>query len=1181
MPEGGERKEIRGTALGIVVEHYENPRFRTLTGATDQMRELCALLEARGFAPTVVPDPRQAALRAAVKDWAKAWNATGGRGPAVILWSGHGVRDEQDLRLVVHDTDDPAYGDETYSANLLTEAALRSKADQMLLLIDTCHAGAGVLESLETAFGKLSARNLPPGRSAWLGVLASSRPQEKAEAAGILLNTLTRVLREGPGTDEYRHEWSSRNGQVSGATVINTVLAQWPQEVGHRPVPAMFGEPRLMFDNPLRRNAAEPELVEHLVRASRGAARDDEGWFFSGRRRVLGEITAWLEARRPGLFLVTGSAGSGKSAVLGRIATLSDRTHRADTAAHGALTPEDPDPGEGSIDVSLHLRGFTVQQLAEAVADRLDLPRPETPAALIAAVEKAWPEDADRRLPALVLDGLDEAAPDQAHPIVEQLLAPLSRMTCVLLGSRDRPFRPQQDPAEPLDQAVSRLLDVRAQATDLDAESDTTQDIRAYCHRRLRAGALPLQDAETAADLITARASTHTGGFLFARMATDSVIRHFAASGAEDRAEEDWTQSIPSSISAAFTEDLEDDRARDLLAALAWSAGKGMPARGVWEAAASALSPDGAVYGPADVDWLLNTYGRYVVEDTDGTQAVYRLYHREFVSHLRRTAEVPDPAFRVARALVGLLRVQTADATAIENANPYLRWELSAHAAMADTRGITLIRELVDVNEEVFLPDLAHALDTLAVSLSRSGRRSEALALSREAAGLYRSLADTDPAAYLPDLAGTLNNLGAVQATTGDPRGALATIAEATRLYRSLADTDPAAYLPNLASALNNLAAAQAETGDRRAAFATITTAMPLYRSLADGNPSAYLPKLAMGLHTLASRQAEAGDQQGALATAGEAHRIYRALADDNPAAYLPDLAGALNNLAIRQAETGDRRSALATLTEAVGIVRTLAEDNPAAHLPDLAMSLNNLAIRQAETGDRRGALATGTEAHRIYRALAEDNPAAYLPDLALSLNNLATVQAATGDPHSALAIVTEAVGIRRALAEDNPAAYLPDLASALNNLANWQAESGNPRAALAAAGEAMGIVRALAEDHPAAHLPSLATSLHTLAGIRAEAGDHRGGAQGRCRSRRHRALPRGGPPRRPPPRSRRRSPQPRQTRGGKRQSAGCARHDQGSGRHPARPCGGPPRRPPRRPGAHPRAPRQRSVGHR
>ncbi|MEU6863671.1 caspase family protein [Streptomyces sp. NPDC046876] len=1078
--------EIRGTALGIVVEHYENPRFRTLTGATGQMRELCSLLEARGFAPTVLPDPRQAALRVAVKDWAKDWNATGGRGPAVILWSGHGVRDEQDLRLVVHDTDDPAYGDETYSANLLTEAALRSKADQMLLLIDTCHAGAGVLESLETAFGKLSGRNLPPGRSAWLGVLASSRPQEKAEAAGILLDTLTRVLREGPGTDEYRHEWSSRNGQVSGATVINTVLAQWPQEVGHRPVPAMFGEPRLMFDNPLRRTAAEPELVEHLVQASRGAPLTDEGWFFSGRRRVLGEITAWLETRRPGLFLVTGSAGSGKSAVLGRIATLSDPTHRADIAAHGALTPEDPDPGEGSIDVSLHLRGFTVQQLAEAVADRLDLPRPETPAALIAAVEKAWPETADRRLPALVLDGLDEAAPDQAHPIVEQLLAPLSRMTCVLLGSRDRPFRPSQDPAEPLDRAVSRLLDVRAQASDLDAESDTTQDIRAYCQRRLLAGALPLQDAGTAADLITARAALHPGGFLFARMATDSVLRRFASSGPE----EDWAQAIPSSISAAFSEDLRDVRAQDLLAALSWSAGNGMPARGVWEAAASALSRDGATYGPADVDWLLNTYGRYVVEDTDGTQAVYRLYHREFISHLRDTAEVPDPAYRVMRALVSLLRGQTADTTVIENANPYLRRELSAHAAMVNGTGIPLVRELVRAREEVFLPVLAEALVSVSHSLWAASREVEALAPAEEASYLFRSLAESDPAAYVADFAMSLHSLAALQQKTGNRQAALATATETVALRRALTRDNPAAYSAGLADTLSNLAAFQAETGDRSAALATATEAVTLYRTLAQDNPAAHLPELAVSLNNLAAIQAENGDRRAALATITEAVTMRRTLAQDNPAAHLPELAMSLNNLAAIQAENGDRRAALATITEAVDIVRTLAQDNPAAHLHDLAMSLNNLANRQSETSDRRDALATITEAVDIFRVLARDNPAAHLHDLAMSLNNLANTQAENGDRRNALATISEAVTIRRILAQGNPAAYLPGLAGSFNNLASIQSAMGDWNGALATITEAVDLFRTLAQDNPAAHLPELAKSLENLASIQSATGD-------------------------------------------------------------------------------------------
>ncbi|MBT1189832.1 tetratricopeptide repeat protein, partial [Streptomyces sp. CJ_13] len=934
-------EEIRGTALGVVVENYQSDGFRQLTGATAQMRELCELLEERGYGTTVVEDPEWSAVSRPLGDWARNWRATGGHGPAVVLWSGHGVLDDRELRLIVRDTVDPEFDGEVHSANLLASTASLSGADQVLLLIDTCHAGAGVVPSLEKALGRLSQRNLPPGRWAWFGVIASCRPQEKAEAGGVLLDAFARVLREGPRTDEYRHEWSRRNGQVSGSTVIQAVLAEWPAEVGHRPLDAMTGRDRLMFANPLRAAATEPELVEHLVQAARGAAPDDEGWFFSGRRRVLGEITEWLEARRPGLFLVTGSAGSGKSAVLGRIATLSDPEHRADILAHNPLIPEDPDPGEGSVDVALHLRGFTVQQLAEAIARRLSLPRPQTPAALIAEVEKGWP-DSRRRL-VLVLDGLDEAAPDQAHPVVEQLLAPLSRLSCVLLGSRDRPFRPQQEPGESLDQAVSRLLDVRARASDLDAESDTESDIREYCRRRLLARGLTDPDATTATGLVAGRASTRSGGFLFARMATDSLLRRFAAAGTEDW---DWEEAIPSSISAAFTEDLESGPVRerdgavlphaaeDLLTALAWSAGNGMPARGVWEAAASALSGDGVEYGPEDVDWLLNEYGRYVVEDSDGTQAVYRLYHREFIAHLRQASGHSDAPYRVARAMVDLLRGQASDATVSENANPYLRASLAAHAVMAGERGTSMVRELAYAQEEVFRLDLAAVLGDVAVSLFHAGRREEALAPAQEAADLYRALARSDPAAHLPDLAGSLNNLATCQSATGDRQAALTTITEAVSIRRDLARTNPAAYLPDLASSLNNLATCQSATGDRQAALTTITEAVSIRRDLARTNPAAYLPDLASSLNNLATCQSATGDRQAALTTITEAVSIRRDLARTNPAAYLPDLASSLNNLATCQSATGDRQAALTTITEAVSIRRDLARTNPAAYLP-------------------------------------------------------------------------------------------------------------------------------------------------------------------------------------------------------------------------------------------------------
>ncbi|MFE9799239.1 caspase family protein [Streptomyces goshikiensis] len=1093
-------EEIRGTALGVVVENYQSGRFRQLTGATEQMRELCELLEERGYGTTVVEDPECSAVNKPLGDWARSWKATGGHGPAVVLWSGHGVLDDGELRLIVRDTVDPEFDGEVHSANLLASTASLSGADQVLLLIDTCHAGAGVVPSLEKALGRLSQRNLPPGRWAWFGVIASCRPQEKAEAGGVLLDAFARVLREGPRTDEYRHEWSRRNGQVSGNTVIQAVLAEWPAEVGHRPLNAMTGRDRLMFANPLRAAATEPELVEHLVQAARGAAPDDEGWFFSGRRRVLGEITEWLEARRPGLFLVTGSAGSGKSAVLGRIATLSDPAHRADVLAHQPLTPRDPDPGEDSVDVALHLRGFTVQQLAEAIARRLSLPRPQTPAALIAEVEKGWPES--RRRLVLVLDGLDEAAPDQAHPAVEQLLAPLSRLSCVLLGSRDRPFRPQQEPGESLDQAVSRLLDVRARASDLDAESDTERDIQEYCRRRLLARALPMADATTAAKLVARRASPNSGGFLFARMATDSVIRRLSAAGAEGW---DWEEAIPSSISAAFTEDLESgpvrerdgavlpSAAEDLLAALAWSGGNGMPARGVWEAAASALSGDGIEYGPEDVDWLLNEYGRYVVEDSDGTQAVYRLYHREFVAHLRHASGHSDGAYHVARAVVGLLRGQTSDATVSENANPYLRASLAAHAVMAGERGTSMVRELTYAQEEVFRPDLAEVLGDVAVSLSRAGRREEALAPAQEAADLYRALALNNPAAYLPELAGSLNNLANVQSATGDGQAALTTIAEAVTIRRDLAKTNPAAHLPDLAGSLNNLAACQSTTGDRPGALTTITEAVTIRRDLAKTNPAAYLPNLATSLNNLATCQSDNGDRPGALTTITEATDLYRTLARINPAAHLPNLASSLNNLANVQFETGDGRGALTTITKAVTIRRDLAKTNPAAHLANLASSLNNLANAQSLVGDRPGALTTITEATDLYRTLARTSPAVHLPSLATSLNNLATCQSETGDRPGALTTITEATELYRTLARTSPAAYLPNLAGSLNNLATCQSDNGDRPGALTTITEATDLYRTLARTSPAAYLPDLAMSLNNLAAFQSGTGDGRG----------------------------------------------------------------------------------------
>ncbi len=1084
-----------GTLLGVVTEHYDHESvFPRLDGAGEQLELLAEQLSQFGYQPEIVRDEPLATVRARVKSWAEAHRKEHGHQAALVIWSGHAEVAGSDLRFAARDTLRAKDPDEAYDASSLTYRALESGADQILVLIDTCFAGAVAPQALKQVLDRRAEQALGPGRSAWLGILASCQADEQGDGSGVLLDTARQLLSTGPTTSEYRHEWSVRNRGITGATLAQAICAQWPTD-SQRPVLVTEGRPSVMFRNPRWQSTRRESLVEHLVLASRGIAPTEEGWFFTGRTRVLTEITDWLAAEQPGLFLVSGGAGCGKSAVAGRIAALSDPVQRAAAIAHGAFDGTDPDPGEHSIAASVHLRGLDAQQLAVVLADRLGLPEPQTPAALIDQLQQLR-NDGDPPV-AIALDGLDEAAPEQAQTIAEQVIVPLSQLACVLLATRDRPFRLQQQPQEPLDAALARTLGTRVRLIDLEAEPDTGADLTRYLTARLGASGLTDEQVAEVAPVLAARAVSSGGGFLFARIVAADVAQRL-----REQPEAPWQGTVPDSIAAAFARDLDTGpqlqrdgqvqpgAVRALLSALAWSERNGVPAGGVWETMAAALRPDGPGYDAADLDQLLTHYGRFVVEDSDGEQAVYRLYHREFVDYLRQDSPpVPTgdggtmpPALALTEALIELTRRQTDDFADPDSANRYLRRTLWLHAVGAGGPGITRFRALAEANPAAYLPDLAGSLNDLAVRLAEAGQRDAALAPAREAVNLQRALAEANPAAYLPNLAGFLNTLAVSLGEVGERDAALAPAQEAVTLRRALARANPAAYLPNLAASLNTLAIRLGEVGQHDAALAPAQEASDTYRALARANPAAYLPNLAASLNTHAIRLAAVGQRDSALAPAQEAVTLQRALARANPAAHFPDLATFLNTLANRLAEVGERDTALALAQEATDTYRTLAQATPAAYLPGLATSLNNLAMGLGEVGHHDAAVGAAHEAVTLQRTLAQANAAAHLPGLALSLNNLAISLAEAGQHDAALTLAQEATDAYRTLAQTNPAAHLPDLAMSLNNLAMNLGAFGQHDAALDAAQEALTLRRALAQANPAAHLPGLATSLNTLA---------------------------------------------------------------------------------------------------
>jgi hypothetical protein len=152
----------------------------------------------------------------------------------------------------------------------------------------------------------------------------------------------------------------------------------------------------------------------------------------SGRARAIAELSTWLDqpvppispkfhpgtnadavagGARETLRIVTGSPGSGKSALLGVLVCAAHPNLRADTE-QSWLQLQDPPAANGNL-VAVHAAGRRILQITDSVAHQLHLPKGDA----------AWrsPEDLiehihlhARRQVVVVVDALDEAAEPDA-----------------------------------------------------------------------------------------------------------------------------------------------------------------------------------------------------------------------------------------------------------------------------------------------------------------------------------------------------------------------------------------------------------------------------------------------------------------------------------------------------------------------------------------------------------------------------------------------------------------------------------------------------------------------------------------------------------------------------------------------------------------------------------------------
>ncbi|MEU9285625.1 caspase family protein [Streptomyces sp. NPDC048275] len=617
----------------------------------------------------------------------------------VFYFAGHGMVEGRDRHyLFCWDSDerDPA------ATALASEDVVRVLAAagcrNLLLILDACYGGVGTADAARYALRAVAHRLGDGSTSGGMWFLSSARAKDEAED-GAFVDALVSAVETVTARTGQRQRYLDLTELVEQ---VNTTLAHTGAggqraelaaglSTGLAPFFANHGYqqdlPAVGTDLETQRLVTKRDLYDHFGPRSRGVEFESEqGLYFSGRDRLLRELVGWLTAGRDDGKgrIVTGSPGCGKSAVLGRVVTLSDSEYRrhlgVDALATDMVVPEN------CVDAAVHARHKRLEEVVQQIASVLghDV---EGPGDLLREVSR---RTADGESVVIVVDALDEAGSGTAadtggrgepRRIARELLRPLSDIPGVrlLVGTRR--------------ELVSSLGNGTMKVFDLDREEYLgSDDVAGYVRKVLLAKnephvqtpyrALP-ELAEEVARAVAARADRV---FLVARMTARSLR------GMEtpiDTGVPGWQNGLPSEIGEAFDDYLarfeaDEPRVRRLLVPLAFAEGQGLPRGSLWSRLVTAIS--GVSCTQEDIDWLLSKASAYVAEVVEDDRSVYRLYHQALAEHLRADPGLfaRDTQRRIVDALRGA--VSSASSSAGPDwfaAHSYVRAHLATHAAAA------------------------------------------------------------------------------------------------------------------------------------------------------------------------------------------------------------------------------------------------------------------------------------------------------------------------------------------------------------------------------------------------------------------------------------------------------------------------------------------------------------------
>ncbi|WP_326760733.1 AAA family ATPase [Streptomyces phaeochromogenes] len=694
--------------------------------------------------------------RSAVDGRLGSWARPPAPRSSLLYWAGHGQALGPKAWLATADSPDPmtegAVNPESFAEYVISEWRRRSADEEAwaLVVIEACGAKRFVEAMLSCLYAEGSMDRL-----AVIGVAGYG-----AGYLGDFQRVLSDALAGYSDNDEAIH--------------LRDLVGRIQDRLGDR---GMVGDLGLYRAAPLPRRrrltgpvtapldvygelrdfvaTLSPDERGHFLPKAQGAEQGELAWYFVGRRQESAEIARWLHTAREGMFVVTGQAGSGKSALLGNVVVQTNPELSAllARAGMGDSTGFDDVPPPHVFDAVLHLTGATTGEVVQQLAAALGPDTAIEDAERLAEVLK------DRQAPFTVLaDALDEAQDPLA--VARGTLARIAGIdgVRVLVGTRSSTKEGPDSPADG-DQDILDALGGTGRRIVVGADRAAAEE---YVRRRLLA-AFP-DAAEAELDSVCQEIGSRERHFLYARLAVHELIARpeLMTAGHRGQRLDLLAQDYRAIFAAAVARLSRRNQAfAPLLEALALSQGRGLPRTdGVWPVAARALRDVHDVRSAIDeqsMDELLADAAPYIMLDAEHGQSVYRLAHRTFQEHYFS----PETALR--HRLVAAALAESAEAALPSLPNPYLVHHLPAHHAEADAWQLLAERpRLLDhlapaaISVQAVRPRPGGVPLPDAISAIRAAHH-RLSALAPDQRGALRAVAEAQFTGRLPDSSGWLS----------------------------------------------------------------------------------------------------------------------------------------------------------------------------------------------------------------------------------------------------------------------------------------------------------------------------------------------------------------------------------------------------------------------------------------